>query len=606
MRNRLWRRLCEGPRSLRREDGFGIVELTVAAGIALTALALLGGVLTAGITATGVSRARQSATGLANQTMEQIRALPFDTMARGLDATDLINTVGTSDTNVTTSGCGAAYCFGGERVVNNNNGAVDPLVPHTKTVQVGPTTFTIRSYVTNYQNSTTNGTYRVTVIVNWTSGVSGGAAKRVQVQTIIYTQPACLSTVTHTRSGPCQAAFTSSALAEPGTIELAGTLGGIDIERIRLLTGRATSDGTVEQTWRVTGVAQAAGATIKQVGASDEVTIGRGLVSSQADNEPGGLSPIYDAQTMGSQASASTGVSAGSDSITVATTGGDTGSTTSTTAACTPTCPAGTTPMPRTCPNIPGYTNENDSQPCGGSTSTSSSTVTANANMATLGSISLGAIGPQANPTTAITDRNIGPGTDACTSTPATGEGCTVSKLTRAAIDLRAGALPSNLNALLKPIGFTYFVQIQGVADSVSAEAGKSTGAPAAAQSAGSVRVWCAGVLGLLCPVTGYVTTAINEITGPLTVPTMTIIDATLGGGTTISLSATINPGSTSMTQSCSGTCDRTSATAKSQPPTVTMNYTITTAGTTRLNLSYTLDSGALTAKATYVPAPTS
>ena len=84
MRSRLLRRLCEGPRSLRREDGFSLVELTVATGVILTAVVMLGGVMTTGIKATGISRERQSATGLANQTMEQIRALPFDTMARGL------------------------------------------------------------------------------------------------------------------------------------------------------------------------------------------------------------------------------------------------------------------------------------------------------------------------------------------------------------------------------------------------------------------------------------------------------------------------------------------------------------------------------------------
>ena len=608
MRNRLWRRLCEGPRSLRREDGFTIVELTVATGIVLTALVMLGGVLTSGITATGISRERQSATGLANQTMEQIRALPFDTMARGLDTTDLANTTGSSDTNVTTTGCGAAYCYGGERVVNNTNGAVDPLVPHTKTVTVGPSTYTIRSYITNYQNSTTNGTYRATVIVTWTSGLRGGAVKRVQVQTIIYTQPNCLSTVTHQRSGPCQPAFTSSAIAEPALIALAGTLGGVNVEQARLVSGRATADATVEQTWRVTGLAQGGGATLKPAG-GNEATIGRGSASSHADNDPDGQFSIYDTHTLPGQASNSSSLSATvngvTDSITVATTGGDSGATTSTTDACTTSC--GTvTPAPRNCPNLSGFTNENDNQSCGGSTSTSGSTITADATMATLGSIALAAVGPQLTPTTAVTDRNIGPGSAACTSTPTTGEGCAVAKLSRSAINLSAGALPSNLNALLKPVGFSYFVQIQGLADSAVAEAGKSTAAPTATQTSGSIRVWCSSVLGLLCPVTGYVTTQIANISTELNTPPLTITDPLLGGGTTITLSAAVKPGSVATSSSCSGTCDRTTASAVSQPPSVTVNYTIVTAGTTRLSLSYELNPGALTSKATYVPAPTS
>jgi hypothetical protein len=610
MRNRLWRRLLEGPRSGTGEDGFTLVELVIATGVILTAVVLLGGVLTAGIKATGFARERQSATGLANQTMEQIRALPFDTMARGLDTTDLANTAGTSDTNVTTTGCGGSYCFGGEQVVNHVNGAIDPLVPHTKTAVVGPSTYTIRSYVTNYQNATTTGTYRVSVFVTWASALSAKVIKAVQVQTIVYTQPNCLSTITHTRSGPCQPAFTSSALADPGSIELSGALGGLSLAHATLWTGRATSDATVEQTWRITGVSQAAGATLQAVGAGD-VTVGRASVSSQADNDPGAPGPIYDARTLSSQASGSTALSAGADSITVATTGGDSGSTTSTTAACTSAC-APATPSPRNCPSLTGFTNENDNQPCGGSASTSGSSLTANANMSTLGSISLAALGPQLTPTTAIIDRNLGPGTGRCLLTPTSGDGCTWAQLSRSAISMSAGALPSNLTTLLgKPVGFTYFVQMQGIADSVTTEAGKSTGLPAATQSAGSVTVWCAGILGLLCPVTGAVTTAISAITSTVTVPPLTINAPLLGGGTTITLSATITPGSTSKTQvpdltSCPATCDRTNATATSQPPTVSMQYTIVTGGTTRLNLSYTLDLGAIRAKATYVAAPAS
>src|SRR5206468_2814127 len=137
----------------------------------------------------------------------------------------------------------------------------------------------------------------------------------------------------------------------------------------------------------------------------------------------------------------------------------------------------------------------------------------------------------------------IGPGTGSCVNTPTSGEGCTVAKLARSAINLSAGALPSNLNVLLKPVGFTYFVTMQGITDSVSAEAGKSTGAPTASQTGGSITVQCVSVLGLLCPILGRVTTPISSITSTLSVPVMTITDATLGvGGTTIQVSATVSP----------------------------------------------------------------
>ena len=600
------------------------MELSIATGVVLTAIVLLAGVLVTGIKATGTARERQSATGLANQAMEKIRALPFATVAAGLNQTDLANTAGGSDPNLSTSGCGGTYCFGGEQVASTNDATVvDPLNPHTTTTTVGPTTYTVRSYVTLYKavgaSSPTPNTYRATVYVTWPSKLVA-VAQKVQVQTIIYTQGNCLSTVTHARSGPCQPAFTSSAVADGGTIDANGVVGTISVDHATLLTGRATSDETLEQNWRVTGVSQGAGGVLQSLGGPAN-PVGRPTASSQADNDPDTPSAtIYDTHSMPGQGSANQSLtsSPAGDSITVATTGGDTGQTTSTTSACTTSCPATSSPIPRNCPNLAGYTNENDTDgntpanplPCGGSSSQSGATATINANMTTLGSIALASLGPQVSPTVALTDRSIQPGTGKCATTTGP-DGCLWSKVSRSAIDMSAGALPSNLNVLSRPVGFTSFVQLQGITDSVTAEAGKNSAAPTGTQSAGSVKVWCASaVLGnLLCPlgtVAGsYVTKALGQITSTVTTPVFTLTDLTLGGGTTITMSTTVTPPTIVTNSNCSGTCDRTTASAISQPPIVTFNYTIVTNGTQRLNLTFRLDPGPIKASATYVPAPT-
>src|SRR3989442_9212686 len=93
---------------MRSEGGFTLIELMVAVGIMLVALLALAYTATIGFSDIALARQRQGASGLANQTIEQIRALPFDVVKKGLGNTDLSSG---SDPNITA--CGANYCYGG-------------------------------------------------------------------------------------------------------------------------------------------------------------------------------------------------------------------------------------------------------------------------------------------------------------------------------------------------------------------------------------------------------------------------------------------------------------------------------------------------------------
>jgi type IV pilus modification protein PilV len=90
------------------QAGFGMIEVMVAI------LIITVGLLAVAYTAFGAfndqafARQRQSATGLANQTMEQIRALPFDTLSRGLGNTDLATM---SDPKITRTGSGSTLTY---------------------------------------------------------------------------------------------------------------------------------------------------------------------------------------------------------------------------------------------------------------------------------------------------------------------------------------------------------------------------------------------------------------------------------------------------------------------------------------------------------------
>src|SRR5207249_7571649 len=177
---------------VRSEGGFTLIELMVAVGIMLVALLALAYTATIGFSDIALARQRQSASGLANQTMEQMRALPFDVLKKGLSNADLTSG---SDPNIT-GGCGATYCYRGEQNPRGANPNVVPLVPHSQTIMVGPTTYTVKSYVTYYKNVTTSNTFRLTVVVTWPNTARRGVSSTVQTQTIAYSGTGCLSTLT--------------------------------------------------------------------------------------------------------------------------------------------------------------------------------------------------------------------------------------------------------------------------------------------------------------------------------------------------------------------------------------------------------------------------
>src|SRR5438067_11062830 len=96
-------------RSRGEESGFTLIELMVAIGVILVSLLALA--YTAGLAFTdeALARQRQSATGLASQAIEQVRALPFDTMAKGLSSNAATDATVTTDTATTTCGTDKSY-----------------------------------------------------------------------------------------------------------------------------------------------------------------------------------------------------------------------------------------------------------------------------------------------------------------------------------------------------------------------------------------------------------------------------------------------------------------------------------------------------------------
>ena len=561
----------------------------VATGVIVTALTLVSSVITTGVVQTGVARQRQSADGLANQVLEQIRSLPFTKVQAGLKSTDT-----SGDSNIVATGCPTAPCFGGERLVTSAGLAnLDPLVPHQKTVTVGPTTYTVSSYVTYYENNITANTYRTTVYVTWTHN---GTASKVQAQTIIFSPSSCLSTATHPVSGPCNPSFSSHAVSDAPNISISGSVAGTTLDHLQLWGGSASSDMLVEQITRIDGGAQGGGAALQALGGTEYV-VGRQVAHSKADNDPGTSVQVPYSNASSSPAATSQSIGA----LTISAGAGNALSTTSTTSA---------TSATNMCPRLTGFTDENDSQACGGSSSTQGATVSAAAALNVLGATTLATISPQVTPISAITDQHKGPGsgtpgTGTCPTTPSTGDGCVRSYLNRAAADIGVAGL-----GLLGPLGFSQYVRVVGLADQVKAEAGPGTNAPTAIQSAGTIQYWN----GLT-----YTSVSIPTLVAAVTVPTLSINTNPIlpALGTEITLSGSIKPPSkatttdtvtTAQNAACltpPGIC-RTNATAKSVGPTIDVTMLIKVLGVTIVDLNISVYTGTLQATATYTPTPLS
>ncbi|HSH58933.1 MAG TPA: type II secretion system protein [Acidimicrobiales bacterium] len=174
-----------------QEAGFTLIEMVVAVVIIFGGLLALMSTATVGLVDAALARQRQTATGLANQVLEQIRGLPYETVAQGLEDTKLAQ-----DPNIFLCEDGEYYfesCPSSDPAaeqIAHSAGIADvvPLVPNKG--NVGPptqaNTYTWRSYVTKAKGVPTTGAYRATVMVSWNPTVRSGAATPVQAQTLIY------------------------------------------------------------------------------------------------------------------------------------------------------------------------------------------------------------------------------------------------------------------------------------------------------------------------------------------------------------------------------------------------------------------------------------
>jgi type II secretory pathway pseudopilin PulG len=292
------------------EDGFTLVELTVAMVITMLVMSSLIIVFLGSIRGVALSKQRQAASGLATGTMEQFRALDYGTLSAGLYCSDL-----TGDANITISGtCGA----GGTATLAPAGSSISetvkvqtgtpasgaaPIYPHISTKTLENVTYTTKAYVT--VSPTTPAAFNLTVLVSWASNASRGT-KTVTERSVEFSPSRCLSSATHPYSGACQAAFDADAGFANSLITVTDAGGASNISgfgsarQLQLALGSLSTTLGVEQVTKLTGKVQTTSATA--ISDTGSTTTGGTTGAVAADSDPssttGGVSTA--APTQGS------------------------------------------------------------------------------------------------------------------------------------------------------------------------------------------------------------------------------------------------------------------------------------------------------------------
>lgn len=227
-------------RALREEDGLTIVEVMVA--LSLLALAMVG--LTAssdsGLRLVGSSKARQTATEVANATVERARSTPYEVLA-----------MRTGETYETASTSPDVAVTAGETKYDAGDGAEDLVVldesdeplHHTQET-VGGLDFEVYRYVTWVAVDEEPEAYkRVTVVVQWAGRAAGGGPNRVTVSTFINADGVGWTSTGSTTTSPPTSAPPSSTTSSTAGSACATSDGTGPAGSITILAGTGANQG---------------------------------------------------------------------------------------------------------------------------------------------------------------------------------------------------------------------------------------------------------------------------------------------------------------------------------------------------------------------------
>ena len=222
----------------RHDDGFTLIEIILAMFLTVVVMTAVLGVLVSSLKTVAQARQRQTATALATQTLERLRALPY-------------NSVTGSAPTFPLSG-GLEYVTVAGPIATFAPSAVNPSLPGetlivneysgkrtSKTIDAVP--YVVQTFVTKAAPTAAGEqAFNLTAIVRWTSPVYP-SIRTVAQRSTAYSPAGCLSTAQHPFAAPCQAYFTAQAGLSAGSFAVTNaTDSTLDIPG---LAGRAVELG---------------------------------------------------------------------------------------------------------------------------------------------------------------------------------------------------------------------------------------------------------------------------------------------------------------------------------------------------------------------------
>jgi type II secretory pathway pseudopilin PulG len=590
------------------DEGFTLVELTVAMVVTLLVATSLVTVFLSSISGVALAKQRQAATGLATAVMEKFRALDYGTLSAGLYCSDL-----SGDANLSVSGsCGGGgvvtFAPAGtsinETVQVQSTAApassVPPIFPHSvsgASTTVDGVQYTVKSYVT--RAATTASSFNLTVLVSWSSTVTHGATKTVTQRSLEFSPSRCLSSSTHPYSGACQASFNGDAgLTNAGiTITAVGDttvdIPGLNASSIELALPALSASLGVEQISKLTGLAGTSSVSV--VSSTGTTSSGGAATSVAADSDPSSSSGGVATGTVSQSSSSTLTVSGTAGSLTAAPTTGDAGSADSRVTSTSSSC------QDATGSNLPAT-----GRPCSWGNVQQAGTTGALALQLSYGApnFTLATVGAAPTPARASTAALASAGASACTTT--TGAGCVTAQSARSLGTVRLGGLPSATGGGdVLPSGWPgYLVRVDGVRERAQAEAGIGALAPSFTRSAGAVSYY---------DVSDHTTKTLDltTLTATTEVDLGTVEAQYTWGGHAVSIdiTASFRAGQATNVASASAddpACKTAACTATATAPSTliaTLIYDVTVDGATATQFAMIADLGACVSRASYTAA---